>query len=126
MSNIHLDGIDLAKRVFHAHAVDENGGTIYRKKLSRAQSDRFIREIPTTIVMMVTCGSAHHWGRIAQSTGHEVRLIPSLYVKPFVQRHKTDFIDGATIAEAATRPRMRFFAVKSEDQQCRPAHSQTR
>lgn len=126
MSNVHLVGIDLAKRVFHAHAVDEKGGTVYRKKLSRAQFDHFIREIPATIVAMETCGSAHHWGRVAESAGHEVRLIPSQYVKPFVKRHKNDAIDAAAIAEAASRPTMRFVAVKSEDQQCRSSRFRTR
>lgn len=126
MTDVHLIGIDIAKRVFQAHAINEKGETLWQKKLSRAQFDKFIREIPTTLVAMETCGGAHHWGRVAQSVGHEVRLIPPQYVKPYVRRHKSDAIDAAAIAEAATRPSMKFVAVKSETQQSRSARFRTR
>lgn len=75
---------------------------------------------------MEACGSAHHWGRIAQAAGHEVRLIPALYVKPFVKRHKNDALDAEAIAEAASRPSMRTVAVKDVDQQAQAMLFRTR
>lgn len=104
MTDVHLIGIDIAKCVFQTHAINEKGETLWQKKLSRAQLDRFILEIPVTTIVMETCGGTHHWGRVAQSVGHEVRLIPPQYVKPYVIRHKSDAIDATAIAEAATRP----------------------
>tara|TARA_R110002051_G_C8748575_1_gene499968 strand:- start:2611 stop:3480 length:870 start_codon:yes stop_codon:yes gene_type:complete len=75
---------------------------------------------------MEACGSAHYWGRVAQAAGHEVRLIPALYVKPFVKRHKNDAIDAEAIVEAASRPSMRTVAVKDEDQQAQAMLFRTR
>lgn len=126
MTDVHLVGIDIAKRVFQAHAINEHGKTLWTKKLSRPQFERFIREIPATTIAMKTCGGAHHWGRVAQSVGHKVRLIPPQYVKPYVKRHKSNAIDAAAIAEAATRPGMSFVTVKSEAQQSRSARYRTR
>lgn len=126
MTDVHLIGIDIAKRVFQAHAINEKGETLWQKKLSRAQFEKFIHEIASTTIVMETCGGAHHWGRVAQSVGHEVRLVPPQYVKPYVRRHKSDAIDAAAIAEAATRPGMTFVAVKTEEQQSRSARYRTR
>lgn len=126
MTDVHFIGIDIAKRVFQAHAINEIGETLWTKKLSRPQFERFIREIPATTIAMETCGGAHHWGRVAQAVGHKVRLIPPQYVKPYVKRHKSDAIDAAAIAEAATRPGMSFVAVKCEVQQSRSARYRTR
>ncbi len=75
---------------------------------------------------MEACGAAHHWGRVAQAAGHEVRLIPALYVKPFVKRHKNDVLDAEAIVEAASRPSMRTVAVKEEDQQAQAMVFRTR
>ena len=126
MTEVHLIGIDITKRVFQAHAINQNGETLWTKKLSRSQFERFIRETPTTTIAMETCGGAHHWGRVAQTVGHKVRLLPPQYVKPYVKRHKSDAIDAAAIAEAATRPGMSFVAVKTEAQQSRSARYRTR
>ncbi|WP_299211257.1 IS110 family transposase [uncultured Tateyamaria sp.] len=126
MKDLHLIGVDIAKRVFQAHAINGRGETLWTKKLSRPQFERFIREIPATTIAMETCGGAHHWGRVARAVGHEVRLIPPQYVKPYVKRHKSDAIDAAAIAEAATRPGMSFVAVKTEAQQSRSARYRTR
>lgn len=85
-----------------------------------------LEDLPPCIVAMEACGSAHHWGRIAQAASHEVRLIPALYVKPFVKRHKNDALDAEAIAEAASRPSMRTVAVKNVDQQARAMLFRTR
>lgn len=68
---------------------------------------------------MEACATSHHWGRVAQSHGHEVRLVPAAYVKPFVKRQKNDKADAEAIAEAVSRPTMRFVAVKSAETQGR-------
>lgn len=75
---------------------------------------------------MEACGSAHYWGRVAHAAGHEVRLIPALYVKPFVKRHKNDALDAEAIVEAASRPSIRTVAVKDEDQQAQAMLFRTR
>jgi transposase len=109
--------IGLAKNVFQAHGAEADGSVVFRRKLSRAQLLKFMGEQPPCIVAMEACASAHHWGRVIGDLGHEVRLIPPAYVKPFVKRQKNDMADAEAIAEAASRPTMRFVAVKSEEQQ---------
>lgn len=76
MTDVHLIGIDIAKRVFQAHAINESGEKLWTKKLSRPQFERFIQEFSATTIAMETCSGAHYWGRVAQSIGHKVRLIP--------------------------------------------------
>jgi Transposase, Mutator family/Transposase len=98
----------------------------FRKKLSREKVLRFFAEQPRCIVAMEACGSAHHWGRAIRDLGHEVRLIPPIYVKPFVKRQKNDAADSEAIAEAASRPTMRFVTVKTEEQQARAMLFRTR
>ena len=89
----------------------------YRRKLSRAKLLSFLASQPGCTVAMEACASAHYWGREITSLGHEVRLVPPIYVKPFVKRHKNDAADAEAITEAAQRPTMHFVAVKSEAQQ---------
>lgn len=117
MSDITIIGLDLAKRVFQAHGAYRDGGTAFRKKLSRSQLLTFLAGQPRCIVAMEACASSHFWGRAIGELGHEVRLIPPVYVKPFVKRQKNDAADAEAIAEAASRPHMRFVAVKSQQQQ---------
>ena len=126
MEHATIIGIDLAKRVFQLHGAGADGSVIFRKKLSRAQLLRFLAERPSCIVAMEACATAHGWGREIEKLGHAVRLIPPIYVKPFVKRQKNDAADAEAIAEAASRPTMRFVAVKTAEQQIRGMAFRTR
>lgn len=110
-------GLDLAKTVFQVHGVDENGHTVLRRKLSRADLIAFFKKQPACLVGMEACSSAHHWARLLVELGHTVRLIPPQYVKPFVKRNKTDAADAEAICEAVARPNMRFVPIKTKQQQ---------
>ena len=117
MTNITTIGLDLAKSVFQVHCADRDGQPVMRKKLRRAQVLEFFRKLPPCLVAMEACSSAHHWARSLQDLGHEVRLIPPQYVKPFVKTNKNDATDAEAICEAAMRPTMRFAPIKSAEQQ---------
>ena len=110
-------GLDLAKNVFQVHGADAHGRVLLRKKLQRSQVAAFFAKLPPCVVAMEACGGAHHWGRKLSALGHQVRLIAPQYVKPYVKSQKNDATDAAAICEAATRPHMRFVAVKSAEQQ---------
>ena len=117
MAEITTVGLDLAKNVFQAHAADAFGRAVLRKRLRRDQILDFFGRLPPCVVAMEACGGAHFWGREIGKLGHEVRLIPPAYVKPFVKRQKNDAADAEAICEAAMRPTMRFVPVKSEETQ---------
>jgi transposase len=110
-------GLDLAKNVFQVHGVDAAGRVVVRRQLRRAQLEKFFATLPPAVIGMEACGGAHHWARLAQQHGHEVRMMPPSYVKPYVKRNKTDGRDAEATCEAMQRPTMRFVAVKSEQQQ---------
>lgn len=115
MSETTITGLDLAKSVFHVHGADAQGHAVLRKKLRRSQLLDFFGRLEPCFVAMEACGGAHYWGREIGKLGHEIRLIPPAYVKPFVKRQKNDAADAEAICEAAVRPSMRFVPVKSED-----------
>ena len=117
MNHVTTYGLDLAKQVFQVHWVDVASGEIHRKTLRRTQVSAFFARAPRGVVAMEACGSAHHWGRLLTSFGHEVKLIAAQFVRPFVKTNKTDAADAQAIWEAAQRPDMRFVSVKSEQQQ---------
>jgi transposase len=114
---ITVVGLDIAKHVFQAHAADADGRAIAQVKLRRAQVLDYFRGLPPCLVGLEACATAHHWARELIALGHTVRLMPPAYVKAYVKRNKTDAADAEAIAEALTRPTMRFVPVKSVDQQ---------
>ena len=126
MEKVSIIGLDIAKRSFQAHGALADGGVAFRKKLSREKVLAFLAGQSRCVVVMEACGSAHHWGRAIRSLGHDVRLIPPAYVKPFVKRQKNDATDAEAICDAARRPTMRFVAVKTEEQQARAMLFRTR
>jgi transposase len=113
MGEVSIIGLDLAKRVFQVHGADSLGERVFSRKLSRGQLMDFFRDHHRCVVAMEACSSAHYWGREIAALGHEVRLIPAQYVKPFVKRQKNDAADAEAICEAAVRPTMRFVQVRS-------------
>lgn len=110
-------GLDLAKNVFQVHAVDETGQPVIRRRLRRNQVLTFFAGLPHCLVGLEACSSAHFWARELIALGHDARIIPPSYVKPYVRRGKNDSADAAAICEAVSRPSMRFVPVKSEEQQ---------
>ena len=117
MSEITTIGLDLAKSVFQVHGVDASGETVLRRQLRRRQLIPFFKKLPSCLIGVEACATSHHWARELQSLGHEVRIMPANYVKPYLKWNKNDAADAEAICEAVTRPSMRFVAVKSADQQ---------
>jgi transposase len=114
-------GIDLGKRVFHLVGLDSTGKVVIRKRCSRTQRLAFTANLQVQLIGMEACSGAHFLGRALREQGHEVRLMPAQYVKPYVQRNKSDYLDAEAIAEAVPRPRMRFVPIKTEEQLDRQA-----
>jgi transposase len=119
-------GLDLAKRVFQVSGVDATGRVVISKSLRRAQILPFFAGLPSCLVGMEACGTSHYWARELIKLGHQVRLMPAAYVKPYVKRGKTDAADAEAICEAMTRPTMRFVLVKSPEQQAALSMHRTR
>ncbi len=114
---VRVVGIDLAKQVFQIHGCDARGNQLFSKQLRRKQVLTFMAQLPLCLVGMEACSGAHWWARQFRKLGHEVKLMAPQYVKPYVKAQKNDRSDAAAIAEAVTRPQMRFVAVKEIWQQ---------
>lgn len=117
MKNIKVLGIDLAKNVFQIHGTDAKGKCVLRKRLSRTKLIEFIANLPSCIIGIEASGGSHYWARYFKQQGHEVRMMSPQFVKPYVKSNKNDRNDSEAIAEACTRPHMRFVAVKTVEQQ---------
>ena len=113
---IRTIGIDIGKTVFHFVGVNARGEVVVRKKGSRTQLLRFTSNIRACLIGMEACGGSHFLGRALREQGHDVRLMPAQYVKPYVKTNKNDYIDAEACAEAVTRPTMRFVPIKTDDQ----------
>jgi transposase len=110
-------GLDIAKSVFQVHGVDAGGAVALRRQLRRAQVLPFFAKLQACLIGIEACATAHYWARELGALGHQVKLIPPSYVKPYVKRQKNDAADAEAICEAVTRPTMRFVEVKSPEQQ---------
>ena len=110
-------GLDIAKNVFHAYGVDANGEKVFSRKLRRAQVESFFAKLEPCLIGIEACATAHHWARTIEKMGHQVRLMPPAYVKPYVKTQKNDEADAEAICEAVTRPNMRFAETKTVEQQ---------
>jgi transposase len=110
-------GLDLAKRVFQVHGVNEHGAAKLSQKLARGEVLQFFAQLPPCTVGIEACGGAHYWGRELGKLGHSVRLMAAQFVNPYRKSGKNDVNDAEAICEAVGRPNMRFVSVKSEEQQ---------
>ena len=117
MMRVATIGLDIAKTVFQVHGVDAAGRILVRKRLTRGRVLAFFEKLAPCLVGIEACSSSHYWARELSARGHEVRLMPVQYVKPYVKRGKNDAADAEAICEAVTRPTMRFVPVKSPEQQ---------
>jgi transposase len=109
-------GIDLGKTTFHLVALGDNGKVLLKKKFSQKQLSVFAANMQSSLIGMEACAGAHFLGRALRAQGHDVKLIPAQFVKPFVKSNKNDFIDAEAIAEAVDRQNMRFVSIKTDDQ----------
>jgi transposase len=113
MKEVTVLGIDLAKAVFQIHGNDSRGKALFNRKVSRSKLLEFVANTPPCIIGMEACGGAHHWAREFEKLGHKVHLM----APQFVKSNKNDKADAEAIAEAVTRPNMRFVSVKRIEQQ---------
>ena len=117
MTEVTTIGVDIAKNVFQVHGIDAGGEIVIRRQLRRSQVLSFFNKQPACLVGIEACATAHHWAREIEKLGHEVKLMPPRYVKPYVKRNKNDAADAEAICEAVGRPSMRFVPCKTLEQQ---------
>ncbi len=109
-------GIDLGKTTFHLVALGERNKVLLRKKLSRSQLLAYTANLPSSLIGLEACGGSHFLGAALREQGHQVRLIPAQFVKPYRKSNKNDFLDAEAIAEAVTKQNMRFVQIKTAEQ----------
>jgi transposase len=117
MKNIKVLGIDLAKNVFQLHGTDQKGKCLLRKRLSRSALIAFMANLTPCLVGIEACSGAHYWSRVFAKMGHTVKIMSPKFVKPYLMSSKNDCNDARAIAEAVTRPDMKFVPTKSIEQQ---------
>jgi transposase len=126
LSSVTTVGLDLAKHVFQVHCVDASGRVVVAKSVRRNKLLEFFASLPSSLVGLEACGSAHHWARELVKLGHDARLMPPAYVKAYVRRQKNDAADAAAICEAVSRPSMRFVPLRSLENQASLMHHRVR
>ena len=126
LSSVTTVGLDLAKHVFQVHGVDASGRVVVAKAIRRNRLLEFFASLPRCLVGLEASGSAHHWARELIKLGHEARMMPPAYVKPYIRRQKNDAADAAAICEAVMRPSMRFVGVRSLENQASLMRHKTR
>src|SRR3712207_9559270 len=117
MSTVTTIGLGIAKSVFQVHGISASGEVLIRRQVRRGQVLKVFARLPPCLIGIEACASAHHWWREPQSLGHEVKLMPPAYIKPYVKRQKNDMADAEAICEAETRPTMRFVETKTREHQ---------
>ena len=117
MQTVTTIGLDIAKSVFQVHGIDAEGKVIIRRQLKRRYVLAFFEKLSPCLVGIEACATSHHWSRELKALGHNVRLMPPAYVKPYVKRQKNDAADAEAICEAVTRANMRFVETKTPEQQ---------
>ena len=117
MQTVTTIGLDIAKSVFQVHGIDAEGKVIIRRQLKRRYVLAFFEKLWPCLVGIEACATSHHWSRELKALGHNVRLMPPAYVKPYVKRQKNDAADAEAICEAVTRANMRFVETKTPEQQ---------
>ncbi len=117
MGTVRVIGLDIAKNVFQVHGVDAEGAVVLRQRVARARMLKLFGKLSPCLVGIEACATSHYWARELVALGHEVKLMPAQYVKPYVKRGKNDAADAEAICEAVTRPTMRFVGIKSPEQQ---------
>jgi transposase len=110
-------GVDTSKAVFQLHGVNRTEEVVLRRKLRRSEVLEFFAKLGPTVVVLEACAASHHWGRELEKLGHEARLIPPQYSKPYVKRNKNDAADAAGLCEAGSRPHMRYVPIKRAEEQ---------
>ncbi|ARM10836.1 MULTISPECIES: IS110 family transposase [Rhizobium] len=126
MKEIATIGLDLAKQVFQVHGADPQGATVFNRRLRRGEVRSFFEKLPNCVVAMEACASSHFWAREISALGHQVKILPAQYVKPFVMRGKTDAGDAMAITEAMKRPDIRSVPIKTAAQQAATMTLRTR
>ena len=117
MQTVTTIGLDIAKSVFQVHGIDAEGKVLIRRQLKRRYVLAFFQKLSPCLVGIEACATSHHWSRELKALGHNVRLMPPAYVKPYVKRQKNDATDAEAICEAVTRANMRFVETKTPEQQ---------
>lgn len=114
MTSYTVVGMDLAKHRFEICGIDKHSKMSLKKSIGRDQVATYFANLPRTVIAVEACAGAHYWARRLRDLGHDARIIPAQFVRPFVKANKNDAADAGAIAEAAMRPEIRFVPIKDQ------------